>query len=273
MKNKRNSLRHTAVWILSALACCALLAGCGSTEDGSSGSANSSEERQLLTDVFAGIILTSDESSAVIDTVIEDMAAYAESESDVDLLILIETLQEASDRIDEIQDAYTYEDALEDFIEILEAEEISELDYTTFAEMVEDDIVSCQLDIYEIENAVIGLYNGDCDMDYFTTLYELLEEKQTILKQYGWYMYVNYWFADWEGDDLDYVQGQILAELDSYDTAGLEWDDDRDSIEIRANAILDNLESVKNEWDAFTESVEAAEETEETIQDTIQDTE
>ena len=255
MRNFFISRKRHGSALLSALLAAELLAmalgGCADS------AGKTHEDRCRIVDDLAQIILVIDSASAVWDDTLDALCQYAQSGSDEDLLTALEAVSTAYDMVLELD--YEYTEPSEEYLAILEAEGISAQDYQTLAGIPSSNAMTYTTDLGVLFTYIYNIYYGaDTQWDDFVYTCEMLSLEQQYTRQYGWYMLVNNWFAEWEGEDLDYVQEQILDRLTSLNRDGMEWDTSRDSIEYRVNAILDDLEEINIEWETRVEESEDA---------------
>ena len=255
----RSNVRHRRLvpMLTAAAVVSAALGGCADTA-----STDTSENRRQIVDDMAPAILLIDSISALRDEALDIVGRYAESGSDEDLQEAMEALEDTYDellKLEEQAEQYADAELTEEYLTILEEEDISAQDYLTFMTIPATNLENYSFEIYYLYSDLADLYYGvETQEESFVFNYETQVLNQQYERQYGWYAYVNYWFAEWEDEDLDYVQEQILDHLTSLNTEGLEWDSSRDSIETRINAIIDNIETLTVELEAYVEEEEDA---------------
>ncbi len=127
-------------------------------------------------------------------------------------------------------------------ISVVEYESAADLRYTE----LEDHIQSLTF---------LGFYLEVSDMDQIAMedLAAAVERYQAYQKVQRAYCYteINYWFAPWGEKEREYLEEQILGQLQSFEAENGTWEHDRDAVEEKLNGYLDELEGLVDELAEF----------------------
>lgn len=253
-KKKR---KRTICVSLALFLCLSLLAGCsssGSTSDGGSDGSKttgiqtsfSEETGRAVIDDFAALTLETDSYSAYYDEVLEIVGAYAESGETADLAEAANALSEALTWAQESYDTLEEYEIGEELAEQLAEVGFSEDEYLLYSDELANNLSNYLNDLYVLSEYLVMCYNSGELLDDFLFMYDSLVAEQDYMRQYSYWV-VNYWFAEWDEELVEYVQETILANLQSFYSDVSEWDADQDSVETRINAILDSYSELQEE--------------------------
>lgn len=203
-----------------------------------------------IVDDFWSVITVQDQDSASYDRALEAVGAYLEDSGPESL----KTAQDAvKDTIAQMEaDAQTIVpcELDEDFSQLLREYGIDPEEYKINADMRSGYLAGFlnsldYLDYYLDQEAVTDITREDLE---FTYDYDLREQK--LLRAYC-FSSVNYWFAEWEPEAVDYVKEQVADRLVSFKTEDSVWEDSRSAVERRGNLYLDEIEKMLDEWTEF----------------------
>lgn len=253
-KKKR---KRTICVSLTLFLCLSLLAGCsssGSTSDGGSDSSTttgmqtafSEETGRAVIDDFAALTLETDSYSAYYDEVLAIVGDYAESGETADLAEAVNALSEALTWAQESYDNLEEYEISEELAEQLAEVGFSEDEYLLYSDELANNLLNYLNDLSVLGEYQVMCYDSGELMDDFLFMYDTLVAEQDYMRQYSYWV-INYWFAEWDEELVEYVQETILANLQSFYSDVSEWDADQDSVETRINAILDSYSELQEE--------------------------
>lgn len=244
MREKKRG--KTGIWaLLAALAVglmLACLAGCGGKDGG----------YRILVDDFAEITLAQDGDSAAYDRALGAVGAYLENPGE-------ETLQYALSEVTEVREQMEADGAnlkpyelREELVPVLESYGLDREEYVINADMrasyLSGYVESLKnLEFYLELAEIMGPENPSSTLEF---LYGFRSEYQSYTRDFCYYG-INYWFADWEGEELAYVQEQVLDHLKSFGTDGAVWENSREGAERKLNLCLGQMEECQRGFEEY----------------------
>ena len=244
MREKKRG--KTGIWaLLAALAVglmLACLAGCGEKDGG----------YRILVDDFAEITLAQDGDSAAYDRALGAVRAYLENPGE-------ETLQYALSEVTEVREQMEADGAnlkpyelREELVPVLESYGLDREEYVINADMrasyLSGYVESLKnLEFYLELAEITGPENPSSTLEF---LYGFRSEYQSYTRDFCYYG-INYWFADWEGEELAYVQEQVLDHLKSFGTDGAVWENSREGAERKLDLCLGQMEECQRGFEEY----------------------
>jgi len=234
--------KKLGVWALPPLALL-LLAGCGST-----GSAPPPEpDYRDLVDDFAVIALQKERENLRFERALALVGDYLEGSAGA-----LETDGALEQIYTEIMAEYT---PLEQVTLSPELEDVlvrygtDPVDYVAMADERIDNLYADGLDLYSLRAHVLAE-----DRETLAYLVDLKGRFRALQVEYDAWA-VNYLFYNWTGEELDYVNGQIVDQL-APEHRPVQWLTDREEIERQVTACLDRWEEYAWEFDQYVEGAE-----------------
>ena len=198
-------------------------------------------------DDYAVLILKEDEDSKAYDDALSAVGTYLEqrdenvlNDAKTKVRETKESMEEASERIA----SYEMEDPFE---ELLTEYQIAPEEYLMFADERKEELYDY---IHTLRTFEEYFENGKTDPDSLEELrkeHEMAIRMQDIMRSYQ-YCGINYWFAGWEDEAVDYVRKEVHEKLVSFSAEGEPWQDTRQAVEQRMTFYLNQLEDLTNEW-------------------------
>lgn len=208
------------------------------------------EERKAIVDDYKGIILARDQDNArfdqallVLEQYVEDPGAEKKEEASA-------AFWEIADQMEAESQGFVPYQVSEDMEKLLTNQGISVVEYESAADLryteLEDHIQSLTF---------LGFYLEVSDMDQMAMedLAAAVERYQAYQKVQRAYCYteINYWFAPWGEKEREYLEEQILGQLQSFEAENGTWEHDRNAVEEKLNGYLDELEGLVDELAEF----------------------
>lgn len=220
--------------------------GCGSGE---------SEAYETVADEFAQIILEADGYSAAYEAALEEIGSCADGSADADAVATVRADIAAviSDMTQSYDSFETYE-VTDEFASMLEETGTDQTEFEYYALERLNDLYEYIYDL-QIMDSYLALIQEDGSSsvvyDDFVFMYEMNVSIQQYNNEYH-YLTINYWFAAWDDEYVEYVQEKIYANLVSFTSSETSWEDDADDVETRINAVLDMYSELVSELSEYT---------------------
>lgn len=235
-------VKKSMIWMMLSMT--VLLCGCGAGKD------KQEEDYKMIVDDFAREVLLQDQDSALYDETLAAVGQYMENPDADTLTLACQTVQEALEQMDEAVSACVPYEMDEEFEALLQDYGIDPEEYKIHA-----DARSASMSGYisNLETLAVYLENerGDGAVGrVLRFLYEFYGNEQELMRGYG-YCSINYWFAGWDDEAVEYVQQQVLSRLQSFAMDESVWEVQRDAVERKMSAYLDQYELLIDDWTKF----------------------
>ena len=259
-KRRKERLRFHRLAAAAVLAAAMIMAGCGgkdsgqtvqkAAESGSGKEAEADNGYKKIVDDFWSVITLQDQDSASYDRALEAVGAYLEDSGPESLKTAQDVVKETIAQMEEDAQAIVPCELDETFSQLLSEYGIDPEEYKINAVMRSGYLAGYlnsldYLDYYLDQEAVTDITREDLE---FTYSYDVREQK--LLRSYC-FSSVNYWFAEWEPEAVDYAKEQVADRLVSFKTEDSVWEDSRSAVERRGNLYLDEIEKMIDEWADF----------------------
>lgn len=242
-KSGMKKWRRDMALLLGVMSAAGILSGCaGGGKDG---------EYRVIVDNYAEIMLAQDQDSLAYDRALEAVGAYLEDSGEETLTEALKTVQDTMARMEEEAGSYVPFEPSGELLEALEDYEMDSEEYKINADMRSGSLYSYLsslefLEFYlESERDFPGITRDTLE---FTWEFDM--EEQENMRGYC-YASVNYWFAGWDEEQVEYVEEKVLGQFQSFGAETKVWENDRDAVELRLNAYLDNIERAMKEWETY----------------------
>ena len=215
--------------------------------------ANASEKEQEILEDFKTVIVPQDEDSYMYDKVLKAVGKYVEEPDNNHLEKAVKCMQETLEQFEQREkesENLSYE-MDRDFAELLVQYHINPEEYQMNA-----DVRLIYLQSYE-QSVSLLLYileqkeqNKDVDA-MIEILYRQNTTVQDCMRKSRFYE-INYFFCDWEEEQVKLLQETILSQLKSFTQQGQPWEQDKKVIE---NKILVYTEQLQDIIDELSEQI------------------
>ncbi|HIZ80188.1 MAG TPA: hypothetical protein IAA17_10420 [Candidatus Lachnoclostridium stercorigallinarum] len=244
---KRGCRGGTAVWKLTALSL-----GLAAAVSASGCSGGRDVGYRKLVDDFAAVTLAQDQDSAAYDQALAAVGAYLEDSGEETLSAARRAVTETRIQMEEDGAALTPYELDEDLAAVLEDYGLDPEEY-----VINADMRAGYLSGYaeSLKNLEFYLEHESADQESVTRpalefLYDFRRDYQECTRGFCFYG-INYWFAGWEGEALDYVRSQVTDRLRSFVTEESVWEDSREGVERKLDLYLRRMEECQQEFQEY----------------------
>lgn len=210
-------------------------------------------EYEKAVTLIADYVLPLDEAGVLFE---EEMAEIGDClDGEGELASLRTSLLDMAGKIETIAQELTEYVSPDDAEEIMEACGIDKADYEAVQVYLIDDIYSLadelsyfyQMYFYDYTDEEVEAY-----LEEFRENLEFEEKCWEAKKGYCYYLYINYFFAEWDEEELKVVEEKLLSELSVLDGDDFEWKNQRDDTEAMIEEYLDQYEEYNQQYAEFT---------------------
>lgn len=213
---------------------------------GSGNRKKEAENRKTIVDDYAQIMMLQDQDSQAYDQVLEGIGGYLERPDGDKQEQLLEQMENTIQDMEELTDSYTPYQVDQEFAKLLDENGISSAEYEMNANGRYQMLAMYAQDLTILEFYVETADYDEIAMDELKEVHNEYVENQKDLRGYH-YTGVNYWFAGWEAEDVEYVKEQVLKKFLSFSAENPVWETERDAVEVRMNTYLNRIEERLNQ--------------------------
>lgn len=208
---------------------------------GSGNRKKEAEDRKTIVDDYAQIMMLQDQDSQAYDQVLEEIGAYLEQPDSDKQEKLLELMENTIQDMEKLTDSYVPYQADQEFAKLLDENGISSAEYEMNANGRYQMLAMYIQDLTFLEFYVESADYDEIAMNELDEAYKEYVENQKDMQGYN-YTGVNYWFAGWEAEDVEYVKEQVLKRFLSFSVENPVWETERDAVEVRMNTYLNRIE-------------------------------
>lgn len=205
-----------------------------------------SEDKKRIVDNYAEIMMLQDQDSASYDRMMDAVSEYIEEPTPEKKQQTIELLDEMMGDMAALADSYERCQLDDDFAKLLEENGIMSAEYEMNADGRYQILGEYVYDMYVLKYA---MEEADYDEDAMAELIKTYDRFLEVQKNWRAYYYtsVNYWFAGWDEEDVDYIKQNVLDKFQSLNAETPTWETDRDAVELRMETYFSVIEDILND--------------------------
>lgn len=189
---------------------------------------------------YAGLFLQMDEDGYLYSTALEAVGDYLDG--DISQTEAMETLDDIMDEIENRRDSVETYTVSSGMSTLLEDYGIMPEEFESFGNMRDSDLYHYIVSLETIYSCLLYAEEFSFEYENLSYYYELDTGIHESERGYYYYGCLNYWFAEWEEDQVELVREQVIDQLKDYLPESYTWETDPDVIEQKVMLYLDEVE-------------------------------
>lgn len=201
-----------------------------------------SETGDLFIDTVGSVFLAQDAASVRYEGALDQVKAYIEEDTAENMALAEEALQNEIEYFVGCIEDYENPDISAELEKELEENGLLAEDYRALCDTGLEDINQYIQYLGYLQEYLEMEKETDIVHDDFVFLYECDVRLQDLSRRFGC-VSVNYFFAELEEEQLEYLQDTVLADLESFSFDDIGWSSDRSELELKLEVYLSQIEN------------------------------
>ncbi|MCC8028201.1 MAG: hypothetical protein LIO75_00065 [Lachnospiraceae bacterium] len=192
---------------------------------------------------YASLFLEMDGDGYLYSQALEAAGDYLSG--DVSQAEALETMDTVMDEMEDRRDSVEEYTVSSEMSVLLEAYGIMPEEFESFANTRDSDLYSYLISLETVRGCLLYAEEFAFEYENLSYYYELDTGIHESERGYYYYGCLNYWFAEWEEEQVDLVREQVISQMKDYLPSSYTWETDPDVVEQKAMLYLDEVEAYK----------------------------
>ncbi|MCD8133553.1 MAG: hypothetical protein LUE19_06840 [Clostridiales bacterium] len=199
------------------------------------------DDCQEIVQEYAGLFLEMDEDGYLYSSALEAVGDYLSG--DTSQTEALETLDAVMEEMEDRRDSVGTYTVSSEMSALLEDYGIMPEEFESFGNTRDSDLYNYLLSLETVYGCLLYAEEFSFQYENLSYYYELDTGIHESERGYYYYGCLNYWFAEWEEEQVDLVREQVINQLKDYLPETYIWETDPDVVEQKVMLYLDEVEA------------------------------